>query len=309
MNLLKKLNNENLGIIIAIASSLFISIEILVIDYLYKNNPNINFFEMLVWSYFGVVLFGSLIFLRSKKSLLEAKKTFKSHNKLLIKDSLISVIAVSFYFLGIAIIGSASTSILVRSSIVFSILLGVLLLKEKISKRETFLISLMILGFLIYQEDYTFNSILGVFMILFSTFLYSLISYYIKKENNGGNSFYYAYLRQIIILIFSILLFIIILHQFLELNFIGFNNFLILTLGSFFGGILSRATTMIALNKIDLTKFSILRNLDIFFTMIGTYLIFFETYSYIKILGVVLVFISIIIYALGEKNNFKVKEK
>jgi len=233
----KKINDEKLGLFLAISSSIFISIEILVIDYLYRFNPSINFFEMLFWSYSGVILFGSMFFLSSKKSINNVVDTFREYRQLLFKDSIISVIAVSFYYLGISMIGSSSTSIFLRASIIFTILFSLILLKEKLTLKEGGLIVLMIFGFLLYQENYEIASLFGVFVVLTSTFLYSLINYFIKKKNNNHNSFYYSYLRQILILGFSSIIFILFLRYRFELDFIGWKDFEILTLGSFCGGI------------------------------------------------------------------------
>lgn len=305
--LFKTRNNEKIGLIFAILSSLFVSIEILIIDFLYQNNPQINFFEMLFWSYFGVIMFGSLIFLSSKKSFIKVKKTFQIHKKLLIKDSFLSIIAVSFYFLGINLVGSSTSSLFSRASIIFSIMLSVIILKEKVSIKEFFLILLMIIGFLFYQNNYSFNSIFGIIIVLCSTFSYSLISYFIKKENNDANSLDYSYLRQIFVLILNILLYVFIYRFYLDLHFIGWTNFLLLTFGSFFGSILSRTTSMIAIDKIELHKYAVVKNLDVFFVIIGSYLLFGQTYSYLRLFGVGLVFISILIYAFGKrikKSNF-----
>ena len=249
---MQKNNNKNLGVLLALSSSLFIAVEIIVVDYLYRVNPNIGALNMLFWSYLGVAISCSLIVPFLEKPIWHISTTIVQHKKLLIKDSILTVFAAFLFFLGIDLVGSGSVAVFSRASVIFSIILGVILLKEQLSLKKIFLIILMIIGFLLYQEDFEVVSLLGVLTILTSTFLYSLINYFIKKESRDNYLFYYSYLRQVLVL--SLISFFLLFGFYPNLNFIGVSNFIILSLGCIFGGVLSYTTGMMAVTKIELQE-------------------------------------------------------
>lgn len=307
MRFLWRENVKSAGLFLAISSSVFISIEILVIDYLYRHNPSIGFFDLIIWAGIGNAVLGSVFFLSSRTSRKKLTQAFTEHKQLLIRDSLISVVAVMLYFIGIELIGSGSTSIFLRASLVFSVLFSVMLLKERVTKKELVLITLIITGFLIYQEEFAIDSLIGMLTILGATFLYALIAYLMKRENNGHNTLQYAYLRSVSILILNALLFMSFLHMFVEVHFIGWTNILILTFGVFCGGILARATAMASLSQIELHTFTIVRNSDMLFVIVGSYILFSDMYTPIKLFGVAVVMCAIALYALENRGKKKMK--
>jgi drug/metabolite transporter (DMT)-like permease len=105
----------------------------------------------------------------------------KSWRHLLVLGA-IALIGITTWFLGNYYLGPSLNSLMARMRILFSIMLGIFLLKEKLNRYEV--ISILIVFYGVYLIFYSpgLVSLMGIIVAGISAFLYSFQSFYFKKH-------------------------------------------------------------------------------------------------------------------------------
>lgn len=111
--------------------------------------------------------------------------TFKNQYRAIIGAIFFSVIAALLWFYILAEIGSTSVSLLEKSTIVFSALLGIALLKEKLNRWEMIGVVFAFLGALILGIENVSTQLIPILLAILFALDWSLFSYFLKKECQG----------------------------------------------------------------------------------------------------------------------------
>lgn len=115
----------------------------------------------------------------------------KSELKQLLPIGLINAAATMLLYASIAMLEPITVGMIGRFYVVFTTLLSVVILREKMTNNETFLIAVAILGtFLFVQTGQTTNAMhyIGVAMGLSYTFLFALANLLVKRNVHKANS-------------------------------------------------------------------------------------------------------------------------
>ncbi|WP_047986566.1 DMT family transporter [Ornithinibacillus californiensis] len=104
--------------------------------------------------------------------------------------ALFNSLGVIFLFLSMNLLSPVEVGFFGRFYTVFAVLLSVVLLKEKISRRETIFITIAIFGAFLFVEkgDIHSTSILGTLFAVIYTFFFALTNIYIKKSMSKDKS-------------------------------------------------------------------------------------------------------------------------
>lgn len=294
---------KNLWILLAILSWLFVAVELLIIDFIYKTHSSITFVELMFWSYIWVVFWSSVFFFRSKKSINKIRSTIVFHKKLLVYDALLSIMWVGFFYLWIYISWSDGSVVFGKSNLLFSLIIWLIFLKESVSTRECLYAILMLVWFILFQENSDIGWWAWPLVICISSLCYVIISYLIKKEGDINTPLHYTYLRQIWILVFISIIFILFLSNFYTISFIWWENIVLLIFWGISGSILARSCTILSLKRIKLYQYTILHNADMLLVFLWTLIFLDASYDALQILGMLCVFWAIILSSIRKKSR------
>ncbi len=214
--------------------------------------------------------------------------------------SFCSFIGAALWFYGIFYSGIANTSFLVQFSIVFSIILGVVFLKEKFFKTEFLGFLTVIFGVFIltyYGEEL---SLTGTVIILISSFFVSLSEFFSKIFLKNLDFFSLAAGRSFFILFFVLIY--AVLNDKLNLL-LPINAYIFSFLGSFLGAFLGFIFFYRALSLMEISKAVIIRTIEPFFILILSFLIFNSRPVFSQFIGGILIIGGIIILTIMAKNN------
>ncbi len=109
-------------------------------------------------------------------------KTFRENQKAIGLVTVIFIFVACGFFYSISFMGATQISIYEKLSIVFSALLGIFVLKEKLTPLETFGIALSFIGATIISiEDFQLTNLIFTIIAVVYSFFLSLVSFAIKK--------------------------------------------------------------------------------------------------------------------------------
>ena len=164
---------ENKGVILNLLSVIIMSLTPLMNKFSLINIPPIiaSFYNALFSSLFCI-----LLILFSKKGLPIIK------NKYIWLIGLTNTLGIVAQYCSLSYLEPITVGLIGRFYIVFSLLLSVIILKEKIQKKDLPTIIFCILGsFFVVDTNATFNNITGIFLAFSYTFLFALTNILAKK--------------------------------------------------------------------------------------------------------------------------------
>lgn len=277
--------------------------------------PTINKFALNAVSPFTLVMYNSLIcsVLTLPFIFKKIQKISHEEKKYLLIAGLINSLSMLCLFYGLSKSSPALVSMLNRSYIIFSIFIGAIVLKERISKSDLTLIVFAIIGIILLMFKKEMSQVqLGAFFGLASGLLFSLCNLIIK--NKLPKTCNYITLFSINF-ISSLLFFLICLFkgpENLELP-LELKTVSLIFLGSFLGSFLGLLFFYISIKTIPFYKANLYRCISPVVSLLCGFLFFPVSLTLMNKIGLFILLISFIIHTLYKvqimKNSFQPKNE
>jgi len=221
-------------------------------------------------------------------------------------SSIVTAIGAALWIFSLRTIGPPLTSFLMKSQTLFSLLLGIMFLGERLNKGETIGIMLTIAGGVIvaYQEEGYL--ILGTFMALLSAFFYSLLSFLVKKIAQDLNMLTVANLRALGVAI-VVLVYLIITERF---QVPGLRDLVFMAVGGLTGAYIAKASQFQSIKLLDVSRSTAVMPLESLFVVLFSYFIFHDLPSVIKLIGGTVIIIGVVFLVIfrGERAALQISE-
>lgn len=254
--------------------------------------------------------FGAFFFSIFAVMLIPSQRTelryLRNYVTIFVLSSIVTAIGAALWIFSLRTIGPPLTSFLMKSQTLFSLLLGIMFLGERLNKGETIGIMLTIAGGVIvaYQEEGYL--ILGTFMALLSAFFYSLLSFLVKKIAQDLNMLTVANLRALGVAI-VVLVYLIITERF---QVPGLRDLVFMAFGGLTGAYIAKASQFQSIKLLDVSRSTAVMPLESLFVVLFSYFIFHDLPSVIKLIGgagIVMGVVFLVIFR-GEKADLEVSE-
>jgi len=134
------------GYIFVFLAALVYALDYLLVDYMLRNFTAISAENILVWGMSGAVILSAPFFSATTASRQQLVVTVKQDGAIILIISCITSLAAVLWLLAIESSSSGPVSLLTKSTVVYSFLLGVIFLNEKVSLLE-------IIGLLILKQN------------------------------------------------------------------------------------------------------------------------------------------------------------
>lgn len=286
----------NTAIIYTILSILFMSL-----------GPTINKFALMNVTPFTLVFYNSILCCLFTFPFIYKKilKIDRDELRPLLTAGILNGLSMFFLFYGLSKSSPALVSMLNRSYIIFSILLGVLLLKEKIAKIDWALILFAILGVTLFMLKKEMAQVQAdAFYGLVSGFLFCLCNFTIKNKLNKTSE--YITLFSINFISALIFLFVCLIQgpEYLTLplegKVLGF-----VFLGAFLGSFLGLLLFYASIKTIPFYKANLYRSISPVVSLICGLFFFPVSLSCVNIVGLVVLLSAFIIHSLIKVKSMK----
>lgn len=269
--------------------------------------PTINKFALGSISPFTLVLYNALLCCAFTLPLVYKKilKTSKQELKFLLLAGILNGISMFFLFYGLSKSSPALVSMLNRSYIIFSILIGAFILKESISKTDWGLIFFAIIGIVLFMLKKDMAKLqLGALYGIASGLLFSLCNLTIKNKLHETCEYVTLFS---INLTSSAIFFLICLGKDcktlslpLETKTLTF-----VFLGSFLGSFLGLLFFYASIKTIPFYKANLYRSISPVISLLCGLFFFPVSLSTVNIIGLIILLSSFIIHSLLKVKNMK----
>ena len=294
-----------------IVSSLFFSLEFSILKYTLRQYPDVDKVNLLLWGFLGVSVITSPVYFLHSGLRHKIIVTTREHGKFLPIIISLNTVALYYWLQGLAKSSLGSFTLLVKSSILFSLVLGALFLKERLNRGEVLGFTISILGLYLLSTipgDFPANT---VYQILLASFLFSMQTFMLKKFTPGIDGKSYTYLRSwllgIMFLIYQVFVGEL---QILPLLLIAMSIFIF-----GIGVILARTLQIDAMPYLSISHLYLFALVEPSVSIISSSIFFNEQMPFDKILGIVCVFCGLVLVFImkakesidGSRNSGKNK--
>ncbi|WP_096187383.1 DMT family transporter [Evansella halocellulosilytica] len=233
----------------------------------------------------------------------------KNYVKLYLEKNIILLavfnsLGIIFLFLSIDLLSPVEIGFIGRFYTVFAVILSVIILKEKLTRKETSFITLAILGAFLFVEtgdDYT-NNLWGSFFALLYTFFFALTNIFIKKSmSNQKSSNSIMFTNNCISLLF-VMIYSLLIGELFDGNY-SFEGIGYLVVSTLLGGFLG---TLLLYEALKYLRFSIANATRAFSPLLLAIVSFpfFPIEITIKnTLGAIIMITSILLLSMGDKKK------
>ncbi|MDF3821805.1 DMT family transporter [Leptospira sp. 96542] len=261
----------------------------------YKLNPEIA--ALYGVSACFVIVTGYILF--SKTSRTKVVTTVKRDGYILFLGTLSNAFGILLYYLALKQTDLGPAAILIKTTVLYNVILGTVLLGEKLRRLEILGIVISLLGIYLVSTLNGQISIYSSFLILTSAFFFAIQSFMIKKYVPQIFGLEYAYLRLLLLSIF----FILYSKSVGSLVFIDPKLILILGLFSFLGYFLGRAFYFEAHNHLPMSKLNATLLIEPIFLMFIGILFMNEPLDPKKIFGAILILFGLYLIVFHHRNK------
>ncbi len=289
------------GLVFVVLSAFFFAIEYLLFDAVFQKS-NISPQSALFWAFLTIdfIVFPFFLFKRQQRRKLAI--TIQRDGMTVLGISVISTFAIFSLFWGIAESNSGIASLLHETQMIFIPLLGVVLLKEILGWRQLLGIALALIGFICISSLKGEASFGVVAAVVFSAFLYSLQSFFIKKYAPGLSGPSFSFLRTIIITLLwgmGMVLF----GQGLEPP--SWQILLLLFVAGMSGTFVSQIFYFEAHNYLPISTLNIYSLAQPVFVLVGSILLLNAPFSLLKGIGALLILSGLVLVTHGHMTSRK----
>ncbi|MCA9810972.1 MAG: DMT family transporter [Candidatus Dadabacteria bacterium] len=236
---------------------------------------------LITFFWFGGAFVCSIFVVMAIPSQRAELKHLPKYTKIFIYTSVLTAIGAALWISSIKTIGIPLTSFLMKAQTLFSLLLGMIFLGERLNKGETVGIVITIAGGVVvaYQRDFTL--LMGTLTALGAAFFYSCLSFSVKKVGQELNMLTVANMRALGVAI-CLLLYILATGTYRTP---GPVDIAFMALGGITGAYIAKACQFQAIKMIDVSRTTAVLPLESLFVVLLSYFIFHEIPSVIKLLG------------------------
>ncbi|MCT8333392.1 DMT family transporter [Leptospira sp. 85282-16] len=238
-------------------------------------------------------------FLISKSRRIKVVTTIKRDGYILTLGTVSNAIGIVLYYYALKQTDLGPAAILIKTTVLYNVLLGVFFLGEKLHSTEVFGILIAILGIYMISTLEGQINVLSAFCILLSAFLFAIQSYMIKRFIPEILGLEYAYLR---LLLLSLFFFI----YSLSVGSFHFPDlFIIVTLGLFslLGYFLGRAFYFEAHNYLPISKLNATLLIEPIFLMFVGILFMKEPFDEKKLAGAALILTGLYLIVFHKRKE------
>ncbi len=250
--------------------------------------------------FFGAFVFAAILvpFLPSQQRELRQIGKYK---EIFIWSSILTSVGAALWVISLWSIGPALTSFLMKAQTLFSLILGVLFLGERLNRGESIGIAITVVGGIIvaYQRDSYL--IYGTITAISAAFLYSFLSFKVKQIAQNLNMLMVATLRTLGV---SIVLFIYLVATG-TFAAPSWKEIIIMALGGTTGAYIAKASQFHSIKLLDVSRSTAVMPLESIFVVLLAYFLFDDIPPTIKLIGgagIILGVVFLVIYRSEERK-------
>ncbi len=239
--------------------------------------------------FFGAFVFAAIItpFIPSQRK--EIVK-FRKYFKIFIYSSVITSIGAALWVVSLWTIGAPLTSFLMKAQTLFSLLLGIIFLGERLNKGESIGIVITIIGGVVVAYQKERYLLIGTLTALSAAFCYSFLSFMVKKIAQNLNMLTVATFRALGV---SIVLFIyLILTGTFKMP--TFNQAIYMAFGGITGAYIAKACQFHAIKLLNVSRTTAVMPMESLFVVLFSYFLFDDLPPFYKLLGGAAIIIGVI---------------
>jgi drug/metabolite transporter (DMT)-like permease len=228
-------------------------------------------------------------------------KNLKKYATIFLWSSIVTAIGAALWISSLRTIGPPLTSFLMKSQTLFSLLLGIIFLGERLNKGETVGIVITIAGGIIVAYQKEGYLIFGTLTALLSAFFYSLLSFLIKKIAQDLNMLTVANLRALGVSI-VVFIYLMITGRF-EIP--GLRDLMFMSFGGLTGAYIAKASQFQSIKLLDVSRSTAVMPMESLFVILFSYFLFYDLPSVIKLIGGAGIIIGVVFLVIfrGERND------
>ncbi len=264
------------------------------------NPETVTFFWFFCAFFFSVF---SVMLIPSQKAEL---RHLRKYLTIFLYSSIVTAIGAALWIFSLRTIGPPLTSFLMKAQTLFSLLLGVMFLGERLNRGETIGIVLTVAGGIIVAYQTEGYLIIGTAMALLSAFFYSLLSFFVKKIAQDLNMLTVANLRALGVAI-VVFVYLMITERF---QLPGLRDLVYIAFGGLTGAYIAKACQFQSIKLLDVSRSTAVMPLESLFVILLSYFLFQDLPSLIKLVGGAGIIIGVVFLVTfrGEKADLGVSE-
>lgn len=251
--------------------------------------------------FFGAFLFAIVLvpFLPSQQR--ELRQIWK-YKEIFIWSSILTSIGAALWVISLWTIGPALTSFLMKAQTLFSLILGVLFLGERLNRGESIGIVITIIGGTIVAYQRESYLIYGTITALSAAFLYSFLSFKVKQIAQHLNMLMVATLRTLGV---SIVLFI---YLFATGTFAtpSWREIIIMALGGTTGAYIAKASQFHSIKLLDVSRSTAVMPMESIFVVLLSYFLFDDIPPLIKLIGGAGIIVGVVFLVIFRAERRKI---
>ncbi len=224
----------------------------------------------------------------------------KKYIPITIISSIISIVGVALWIVALRIAGPPMTSFLMKFQVVFSVILGVLFLNERLERPEILGIFLTFLGGLVITYDTSYFEFRGSLFAIASAFCYSCLFLVVRKMVSNLNMMMVVTLRSLGVAVFA-MIYLVLTNKFQVPSAV---DILYMFIGGTCGAYIGKACQFQAIKLVDISRTTAVTPLEAIFVLVLTFMFFDTIPSAIKLIGGGLIIAGILFLLTARQENF-----
>lgn len=298
MNFFSRLSDHTKGVILTLFGVVFITLGIIGVRYMVITYE-VSIYDILFWGCLGAVLYSLPIFYWKNLSFSKIATTCTEYKKTLFITVLLSAISILIFLYLIQNTFTDTITLFDQSATLWSMVLGIMFLNERISGLQILGTIICINGiYIMYNSSFSITPFTFLLMSI-NPLLYALQSFILKRYGKGIDSFLYSFIRLFGICILVGVMFVI----FQKISIPPLPVIIALGVFQFVGMIVGKICTTKAHEYLSISTLNLLFILMPILALLATPLIeinyVFELWKYIGA-GIVLLGMTIFLWKKGE---------
>ena len=273
------------GYILITLTSFLFGMNTLGLRYYFTNYPHQLPENAAFWGILGAVTLFFPVYLFSGSARMRMLRSIKRDGRVILVVALMSSLGAFLWISALKEMAAGPVSLLAKSQVIYSTILGIVLLRERFTFWEIVGIIVSLTGVVVVSRLGGEASAAAVMLALASAFIYSAQSLIVKKFAPELDGFEFTYLRASLMVLF----FLIFFSLKGSLGRIALNQFLFLGFTSVSGLLLGRTFYYESHKYLDISRLSIGMLLEPVFVLVTAVLLLGEIPGIQKITGAVLI--------------------
>ncbi len=245
---------------------------------------------------FVVGVSASTLILIATRKIPETTMLIRKYWKPVVAIGVLNFISLFLWLYSLKLIGPSLTAFLARFGTIFTILMGVLFLKERFNKIELIGAIIMIGGAFVLSYNGGNFLILGVLLVLLLSLTFSLWQFLTKVYIKQINPIVMNHVR----LMFTFIVIAVYVGGSRSLEIPSLNIFGIIALGSIAGGVIGFILNYKAMELTDLSKISTIQSLEPFIVALYSFIILRTIPTGYQFLGGIIIVAGTLLLVMGR---------